>query len=265
MDNISIPEKQITKQKKEKLEVYRIQNVRQKALYEASRLIYKIFQRLIDFITQNGFISTILSSIRSYLEHGSISQQNQVKNTQNTRNSSECFNYKVTTICPHCNRSNEFIFPLENDFNTFQGRLNHIEPIVSFCSKCHKRFIISTLEICGIKDSYDKYIKAVNSLKRSGKPVILVPAVIGQRSLDIHKCYGVDYDLLNIVCFMDGNNYPNGSSFLSYPIISFIEQHIQKYNNMDFLILPCPTYKDIKERLIRNNVEESQIHYLSYC
>ncbi|MFC1828896.1 B12-binding domain-containing radical SAM protein [Thermodesulfobacteriota bacterium] len=158
--------------------------------------------------------------------------------------------YKIRGICPHCDQNIDYLFPLKLD----------LEPVISFCSKCHKRFVFPTLEFSEIKNNYKRYIEDTRLLAISQKAVVVVP-LIDKNEMAIHKFYGLNYDQLNIVCFMDWNSWAEGASFLSWPVICLNSTNIHKYRDYDFLILPCSSSQEIINELNQHGVCPEKLHY----
>ena len=158
--------------------------------------------------------------------------------------------YKMSGICPHCDQSVDYLFPVKLD----------LEPVISFCSKCHKRFVFPTIEFSSIKHNYKRYIENTRLLAISQKPLVVTP-IVDKNEMAIHKFYGLNYDQLNIVCLMDWNSWTEGASFLSWPVVRLNSENIEKYRDFDFLVLPSSTSKEIINELKQNGVCPDKLHY----
>ena len=169
--------------------------------------------------------------------------------------------YQTTLVCPHCKLKNEYIFPLNFNLDNPKGKIEALQPIVYFCGKCHKRLIISTLDLAGIKNDYEKYKNEIIKMQESAKPVILAP-VLDHYSIEIHQVYGIDIKKLNVKFYMDERNFPEGAFFLNYPVFLLSDQNIKRYCQFVYIILPCENYSKIKKKLNENGVEEKDIIFL---
>ena len=71
-------------------------------------------------------------------------------------------NYRVMVRCPHCERSVEYLFPLEK-----------IGRVRAFCGKCHKRFAIDLYEASGKKSPLNPFKPLVLGAPRSGFSLLI--------------------------------------------------------------------------------------------
>ncbi len=229
--------------------------IHMRPILNMTKMTYKVFHDLIEPVVRNkflGFTSVTNVSFEMVVSSGEERDSSQ-PNGRKT--------YSIAADCPHCDKRVNYLFPMEHELDTMEGWLNAITPLVSFCAKCHKRFVIPMLEIAGMKENYERYLGEIKSLLLTNKSVVITP-VIDHSTMDIHNYYGLCYGQLNVVCFMDNIPWPEGTRFLSFPVVMCNSSEIRVRSDMEFIVLPSSNQRDIIEKLRENGVSDNRIHYL---
>jgi len=159
--------------------------------------------------------------------------------------------YRFRLECPHCKKKSDYLLPLKSLFT----------PIVQFCTACHKKFILPTMQITQKRSIYEKSLHPLKSLTNTQKPVIIGP-VPDASDIEILDYYGFNYRNLNIVGFMDWRPWPSGSRFLRYPVIDLTTEILSINGDGRFIVLPLPGAMEILRKLRRMMVPNERIVYI---
>ena len=146
--------------------------------------------------------------------------------------------WRADLICPHCDRENSYVFQFGNDVDTAQGQLAALEPIVQFCTSCHRRFLIPALQLAGMEQSFTAFKERCDRLRDEQTPLLAGP-YIHPTFLKTLKFYGVDIAELNISAFYDFSCQVEGTFLEGYPLFPMNFDTIRRFGSCAFLLLPA--------------------------
>jgi radical SAM superfamily enzyme YgiQ (UPF0313 family) len=160
--------------------------------------------------------------------------------------------YTVSSQCPHCRQEVSYLFPLNRD----------ITPLTCFCHHCHKRFLIPRFDMLEEMESYKLLYAEVSQLQHLKAPVVIAP-VLSFQEMSIRKFYGFDYENLNIASFLDFSSWPEGSTFLSFPVFRITNENIGRFADCAYVVLPCSNQNSIVSALHEYGIQRAMIYIIN--
>ena len=156
----------------------------------------------------------------------------------------------VKCSCPHCSKSQNSTFPVDQaGFVNFSDRIKYLKAIKYYCSTCHKRFLISLLQLAGLEASLSKFVLELQHLASKKEPVV-VANIREPEFLDNLAGFGVKITDLNIKYFLTSAGEPSLPHFFQYPVLARANDNVQRGKHLRHVILP-----DARSMTIHNNLE----------
>lgn len=167
--------------------------------------------------------------------------------------------YNIDLSCPHCNSKQEVVLPIDvANLNTWEGKSKFVNPIRYFCNECHKNYLISFLELIGLKENLMEFIKRVNKLIDQDNTFVVAPTT-SYDLIDSLKSYGLKFDALKVHSFLHCGLTTEGMQFSGVPCYQLNEQNIARNSHIKHLILPHLSFSEIYNQLLSSGIKSKDI------
>jgi len=167
--------------------------------------------------------------------------------------------YRMRVVCPHCVETVDYRLPLKlPPAKTVSGSFVP-EPVRAICGRCHKRFMVPTIDLTGLASPFESWVTSVQALSETAKAVVLTPA-LDEYGLETLQFYGFPVDDLNVVGFMDYGKWPAGVRLRSFRVLELTRSNIERLGEVDFVVLPYARQKKILDALAEGGVPSERIH-----